>query len=225
MAVNGNSEIAIRVNTAMNLDLETLNQELRHKSPQEIIRWAADLEQTLIATTSFAPNSAAMLHLITQTEPTIPVVWIDSGYNVPDTYRVAEQLMEQLKPNMQIYIPQQTAERRNAIMGGIPHPDDDAEVHEEFTRQVKLEPFNKALEDLQPKVWLSGIRREETDFRKTLDILSFDNRGILKVAPLFYWSEQEVQGYIDEFELPSCRHYFDPTKVEDSRECGLHTSA
>ena len=183
------------------------------------------LEKRTIATTSFAQNSAAMLKLVVETAPELPVIWIDSGYNVPDTYRVAEEIMELLKPNMQIYIPQITAERRNAILGGIPHPDDDPEVHEEFTRQVKLEPFDFALQEHKPEVWISGIRQEETDFRKTLDILSMDNRGILKVAPLFYWTEQDITDYMESQQLPSCRHYFDPTKVLDNRECGLHTSA
>lgn len=207
------------------MDLDALNKELRDKSPEEIVHWATTLGKRVIATTSFSPNAAGLLNIISKVDSNIPVVWIDSGYNVPDAYRTAEVIMERLKPNMHIYIPQITAERRNAIMGGIPHPDDDPEVHEEFTRQVKLEPFDKALEDLQPEVWITGIRRDETEFRKTLDILSWDNRGILKVAPLFYWSEQQLQDYMDEHELPSCRHYFDPTKVEDGRECGLHTSA
>lgn len=209
----------------MSLDLDALNKELRDKSPEDIVRWALSLGKRTIATTSFSPNAAAMLHIISKVDNTVPVVWIDSGYNVPDTYRTAEVIMEQLKPNMHIYIPQITAERRNAIMGGIPHPDDDPEVHEEFTRQVKLEPFSLALQELQPEVWISGIRRDETDFRKTLDILSWDSRGILKVAPIFYWSEEQLQAYMDAHQLPSCRHYFDPTKVEDGRECGLHTSA
>lgn len=209
----------------MSLDLDTLNQQLKDLSPVEIVQWAAGLGKKVIATTSFAPNAAAMLNVVVAVDNTIPVVWVDSGYNVPDTYRVAEVIIDKLKPNMQIYIPQWTAERRNAIMGGIPHPDDDPEVHEEFTRQVKLEPFQKALDDLQPEVWVSGIRREETEFRKSLDILSIDNRGILKVAPFFYWTEAQVQEYMSSNELPNSRHYFDPTKVEDGRECGLHTSA
>jgi phosphoadenosine phosphosulfate reductase len=207
------------------LDLEQLNRQLKEQSPGDIVRWAQALAKPMMTSTSFAQNSAAMLHLVTSVDKTIPVVWVDSGYNVPDTYRVAETIMERLQPNMQIYIPQWTAERRSAIMGGIPHPDDDPEVHEEFTRQVKLEPFQKAIDDLQPAVWISGIRREETDFRKTLDILSWDKRGILKVAPFFYLSEQDIENYMEQHELPSCRHYFDPTKVEDGRECGLHTSA
>ena len=125
----------------MSLDLDTLNQQLKGLSPVEIVQWATGLGKQVIATTSFAPNAAAMLNVVVEADNSIPVVWVDSGYNVPDTYRVAEVIMDKLKPNMQIYIPQWTAERRNAIMGGIPHPDDDPEVHEEFTRQVKLEPF------------------------------------------------------------------------------------
>jgi phosphoadenosine phosphosulfate reductase len=90
---------------------------------------------------------------------------------------------------------------------------------------VKLEPFDRALGDFEPDIWLTGIRREETEHRKGLDIVSLDSRGIVKVAPLFYWSDDEVAAYMERHRLPSCRHYFDPTKVHDGRECGLHTAA
>lgn len=207
------------------MDLEAINQELRDKSPQEIISWALSLGKRVIGTTSFAPNSATMLHLITEIDRSVPIIWVDSGYNVPDTYVVAEQLIERLQPNMKIYVPEMTVARREAIFGGVPFPDEEPEVHEEFTRQVKLDPFNQAIADLQPEVWITGIRREETDFRKTLDIVSVDKRGIIKVAPIFFWTEQDIEDYMQEHELPSCKHYFDPTKVSDNRECGLHTSA
>ncbi|GAB3374877.1 phosphoadenosine phosphosulfate reductase family protein [Spongiibacter taiwanensis] len=209
----------------MNLDLEQLNKELRDKSAADIIRWAVGLGEPMMASTSFSPNSAVMLKLVTEAAPAMPVVWADSGYNVPDTYRVAEQLIKLLKPNLKVYIPEMTAERRNALMGGIPHPDDNPELHKEFTRQVKLEPFDRAFKELAPKIWVTGIRKEETAFRQGLDILSWDGRGILKVAPIFYWSEQDVLDYMQSHQLPSCKHYFDPTKIAENRECGLHTSA
>ena len=109
-------------------------------------------------------------------------------------------------------------------MGGIPTVDEE-ERHQEFTEQVKLEPFNRALGEFKPEIWLTGIRREETEHRKSLDVVSMDNRGIIKVAPIFYWSEEQVEAYMAAHELPSCKHYFDPTKVHDGRECGLHTAA
>ena len=203
------------------LNLDQINQELRDKDPQAIIQWALSLDAKTIMTTSFGFNSAVSLHLLSQVDASVPVVWIDSGYNVKDAYLVAEQLMGDLKLNMCIYNPLQSPERRAALMGGVPGSDEPEFAT--FTDQVKLEPFKRALDDLQPKVWISGIRQEETEHRKSLDIVSVDNRGILKIAPLFYWQESDIEAYMSEHKLPSCKHYFDPTKIADHAECGLHT--
>lgn len=208
----------------MSIDLNSANAALRGASATDIVQWALALGKPAIATTSMGRNAAVMLHLVSSVDATVPTVWVDTGYNLRDTYVVAERLIRDLTLDIRVYSPLMTSERRNAIMGGIPTVDEE-ERHREFARQVKLEPFARALADLQPEVWFTGIRREETEHRKTLDIVSVDDRGILKVAPLFYWSEQEVDQYMTQHQLPTCRHYFDPTKVHDGRECGLHTAA
>lgn len=208
----------------MSIDLNSANAALRGASASAIVQWALALGKPAIATTSMGRNAAVMLHLVSSVDPSIPTVWVDTGYNLRDTYVVAERLIRDLGLDVRVYSPLMTSERRNAIMGGIPTVDEE-ERHREFTRQVKLEPFARALADLQPQVWFTGIRREETEHRKTLDILSVDDRGILKVAPLFYWSDEDVEQYMARHQLPTCRHYFDPTKVHDGRECGLHTAA
>jgi phosphoadenosine phosphosulfate reductase len=206
------------------LDLKAINAQLRDKSPREIIEWATTLGKRVFATTSFGPNSALMLNEISAVSKEIPVVWVDHGYNVKPAYLVAEELMNLLDLDMRIYVPEVTAERRTALMGGIPSVDE-PEQHAEFTRQVKLEPFAKALAEIRPEVWLTGIRQSDTEHRQGLDIVTIDNRGMLKVAPIFYWSEDDIERYMKEHQLPSCAHYFDPTKVHDHRECGLHTLA
>ena len=208
----------------LDLDLDSVNASLRDASAEEIVRWAVGLGARTITTTSMGKNAAVMLHLVSQVDKSVPTIWVDSGYNLRDTYVVAERLIRDLQLDVHVFSPLMTSERRNAIMGGIPTVDEE-ERHEEFTRQVKLEPFAQALEAFQPEIWLTGIRREETEHRQSLDIVSLDNRGIIKVAPIFYWSEDDVEEYMEQFELPTCRHYFDPTKVHDGRECGLHTAA
>jgi phosphoadenosine phosphosulfate reductase len=208
----------------VSIDLNSANAALRGASASAIVQWALALGKPAIATTSMGRNAAVMLHLVSAVDPGIPTVWVDTGYNLRDTYVVAERLIRDLGLDIRVYSPLMTSERRNAIMGGIPTVDEE-ERHREFTRQVKLEPFARALADLQPQVWFTGIRREETEHRKTLDILSIDDRGILKVAPLFYWSDEDVEQYMARHQLPTCRHDFDPTKVHDGRECGLHTAA
>lgn len=207
-----------------NLNLAQQNDRLKDASAEDIVSWALSLDEPIVVTTSFSPNAAVMLHLVSQLKPDLPVIWVDSGYNTRDTYVVAEKLIADLQLNIQVYSPLMTAARRDALMG-IPMPGEDESLHREFTRQVKLEPFGRALEEFKPRIWLAGIRAEETAFRKTLNILSWDSRGILKVAPLFHWEEAQLEDYMARYRLPSCRKYFDPTKVADDRECGMHTSA
>ncbi|MEP4147128.1 MAG: phosphoadenylyl-sulfate reductase [Halioglobus sp.] len=208
----------------LDLDLDSVNALLRDASASDIVRWALSLQANTIATTSMGKNAAVMLHLVSDVDKNVPTIWVDTGYNLRDTYVVAERLIRDLELDIHVYSPQMTSERRNAIMGGVPTVDEE-ERHQDFTEQVKLEPFARALAEFKPEIWLTGIRKEETEHRQSLDIVSMDNRGILKVAPIFNWSEEDVEAYMEQHELPTCRHYFDPTKVHDGRECGLHTAA
>lgn len=197
------------------------HSQLSLQSPQEHIEWVVAQNKKAIVTTSFGPFSAVMLHLATRVKADIPVFWVDTGYNTLETYTYAEGLIQDLQLNIQVFIPEMTAARRGALMNGIPNVD--SEWHAEFTRQVKLQPFQRMLESVKPDFWLTAIRKDETDFRKTLDVISEGPNGITKVAPFLNWTEVDMEGYLYEHNLPQVSKYKDPTKVEENRECGLHT--
>ena len=145
-----------------------------------------------------------------------------TGYNTDSTYQFAEKLIRELKLNVYYYTPRVTAKRREAVYGGIPSIED-ADAHSAFTREVKLEPFSRAIADFSPEIWLTAIRKEQTAFRGSLDIITTDKtNNVLKVAPLFYWRELQMEEYLFEHDLPIEEEYFDPTKVLENRECGLH---
>lgn len=188
-------------------------------SPQAIIGWALERSRQPVISTNFRPHSAALLHLVMQARPDIPVIWVDTGYNTPETYRYAAALTARLRLNLQVYTPRVSAARRSSVMGGVPgldHPE-----HGTFTSEVKLEPFERAFRELQPDLWFTGIRAEQTSFRKSLGVVSTGVLGTLKVAPLYHWTEVDLENYLYEFGLPDNLDYVDPTKVSDDRECGL----
>ena len=204
------------------VDLKKINEELKDKDPVEIIRWSLSLNKKAIVTTNFGPHEAAILHMATQVDPKIPVVWIDSGYNTPATYRFADKVIKDLNLNMNIFVPAFSKGYRDVLMSGI--PDIANPLHEEFTRQVKLEPFQRAMQEMKPEVWITAIRKDQTAFRQTLDIVTTDDDGVLKVAPVFYWNEKQLEDYLAQNNLPLEKDYHDPTKVLEHRECGLHLS-
>ncbi|MEM0933412.1 MAG: phosphoadenosine phosphosulfate reductase family protein, partial [Bacteroidota bacterium] len=85
------------------------------------------------------------------------------------------------------------------------------------------EPFQRAMEEHLPDVWFTNLRQGQTSHRDSLDIFSLGKEGLLKVSPFYYWSDSQLDAYLLHKELPNEHNYFDPTKVLENRECGLHT--
>ncbi len=103
------------------------NAQLRQKTPSEIVRWAvAQASGRAIVSTNFRPYEAVILHLCTQVQPDIPVLWVDHGYNRPATYQHAEQLRGLLELNLKAYLPKMTAAHHDAVHGPIPSTDQEA---------------------------------------------------------------------------------------------------
>lgn len=197
-----------------------LNGHFKGIPPEEIISWAIKNAEKAVVTTNFRPYEVAILNAVVDVKNDISVIWCDTGYNTPNTYKHAEELIDRLKLNIKLYVPKQTSSHRDVVMG-IPGIDDPR--HAEFTEQVKLEPFRRAMADHKPDVWFTNLRKGQTELRNSLDILSLSKDGVLKVSPFYHWSDTQLDAYLKERKLPNEHKYFDPTKVLENRECGLHT--
>ncbi|WP_350285078.1 phosphoadenosine phosphosulfate reductase family protein [uncultured Croceitalea sp.] len=202
--------------------VQSFNKQFKGIPPEEIIQWAINFANRPVLTSNFKPYSVVLLHAVTMIKRNIPTIWCDTGYNTPETYRYANKLSDVLNLNLKVYRPRQTSAYIEAIMGGV--PDLDSPMHTEFTELVKLEPFKRAMEEHQPDVWFTNIRKGQTEYRDTLDILSLSADGVLKVSPFYHWSETELESYLYEWNLSNEHNYFDPTKVLEHRECGIHFS-
>jgi phosphoadenosine phosphosulfate reductase len=205
------------------MDIATVNNQFANSSPQDIIRHALSLPGKAVVTTHFGPLEAVILHMASRVKPDLQVLWIDHGYNTKATYRCAEIIIQQLKLNVDVFTPRVSAARQEAALGGIPDYTEDA--HKIFTENFKLEPFRRAMTTHKPAIWLTALRKEQTEFRQSLNVFTTDDKGVLKVAPLLRWSEAQMRAYLAEHSLPNEDSYYDPTKALENRECGLHTSS
>ena len=201
-------------------EVNLLNKNFRELAPEEIITKALGLGKQPVLTTNFRPYEVAILHAVSDVKQDIPVIWCDTGYNTPYTYKHAEELISRLKLNIKLYTPQQTKAHRDVQMG---IPDIDDPKHSLFTEQVKLEPFQRAMNKYQPDIWFTNLRKGQTALRDTLDIFSLSKTGVLKVSPFYHWSDVRLDAYLNERGLSNEHRYFDPTKVLENRECGLHS--
>ncbi|HWN93845.1 MAG TPA: phosphoadenosine phosphosulfate reductase family protein, partial [Methylomirabilota bacterium] len=77
------------------------NSELRHKPAFDVVKWAiAQANGRAIVSTNYRPYEAVVLHLVTQVQADIPVLWVDHGYNRAATYQHAEEVKRLLKLNI-----------------------------------------------------------------------------------------------------------------------------
>ncbi len=91
-----------------NEEIKKINELLRGKSPQEIIAWALLIAKSPLITTNFRPYEVAILHAVSKEKNNMKVIWCDTGYNTPNTYKHAIELIESLALNIHLYVPKQT---------------------------------------------------------------------------------------------------------------------
>lgn len=216
--------------------------DLEKATAEERVRWAHEtFGDRLVMTTSFGIQSAVMLHLVTQVAPSIPVVFIDTGYLFPETYRFAEELTRRLNLNLKTYVPVRTAAQQEALYGKLWEQGLDGLKRYNFMN--KVEPMDRAVRELGATAWLAGLRRTQSDTREALPIVQRQNK-ITKVHPILDWDNRTVHRYLTKHDLPyhplwdqgyvSVGDWHSTSKLEPGmneqdtrfgglkRECGLH---
>lgn len=157
------------------------------------------LPSHFVLSSSFGIQSAVMLHLVTQVDANIPVILTDTGHLFPETYQFIEQLSERLKLNLHVYSAEKSAAWQVAKYG-----EEWAKGHDElklYNRRNKVEPLERGLTELKAATWFSGVRRQQSEHRKSLSVVSI-LRGRFKVHPIIDWSNKDVHQYLAKHNLP-----------------------
>ncbi|HZX70837.1 MAG TPA: phosphoadenylyl-sulfate reductase [Rhodanobacter sp.] len=222
--------------------LKALNAALATRSAEQRVAWA--LQHTPgkhVLSSSFGAQSAVSLHLVTRQQPDIPVVLIDTGYLFPETYRFVDELTERLALNLKVYRPRIGIGWMEARYGRL--WEQGLEGLERYNGIRKIEPMQRALDELGASGWFAGLRRIQA--RSRADIAFVEHRnGRWKFHPLADWNDRDVGMYLQRHGLPyhplweqgyvsigdtHTSHRWEPgMDPEDTRffglkrECGLH---
>lgn len=183
------------------MDVQQACAELESSDALGALRWG--LEQFgdgFALTTSFGIQAAVSLHLISQLEKAVPVIWVDTGYLPPETYRYAESMIALLGLQVHVAQAQISPARMEALYGRL-WETGRVEDMEAYLRIRKVEPLDQAMEALNVRCWASGVRGRQTDHRSTMQPLA-EVRGRWSLRPLLAWSNKDVFYYMQEHGLP-----------------------
>jgi phosphoadenosine phosphosulfate reductase len=230
------------VEERLGLDLKGESRAMEGRTAEARVAWALEqFESGVALTSSFGAQSAVSLHLVTRQRPDIPVILVDTGYLFPETYRFIDELTERLNLNLKVYRPEVSNAWQEARHGK--RWENGVEGLEQYNRESKVEPMNRAFEELGVKAWLTGLRRSQSASRKDLPVLVAAS-GRVKVHPIIDWSDRDVFEYLTKHDLPyhplweegyvsigdvhTTRKLTDGMTEEETRffglkrECGIH---
>jgi len=196
---------AIDINTPVqpmgDFDAGGLSTALEPLRAGERLKWLHEqLGDRLVATTSFGIQAAVMLHLIHTHAPRIPVVFIDTGFLFPETYRYADELMSKFdRLDFRIYQPSISAARIQALWGNLWEQGKDGS--EKYGLITKVEPMNRALKETGADVWISGLRRSQSSTRADRPFVE-QQKKTLKAYPILDWADMQVELYFRQHDLP-----------------------
>lgn len=239
----GSRDDRAELEARLGIDLKEASAALEAKTAEERVAWSIQQFQSrgLALTSSFGAQSAVSLHLMTSQWPDAPVILIDTGYLFPETYRFIDELIEKLSLNLKVYRPAVSAAWQEARHGKL--WENGMEGIEEYNRTHKVEPMNRALDELGADAWVTGLRRQQSKSRENLPVLAVAS-GRLKVHPIVDWTDKDVFEYLTKHDLPyhplweqgyvsigdwhTTRRLTDGMSEEETRffglkrECGLH---
>jgi phosphoadenosine phosphosulfate reductase len=222
--------------------LADINQQLATLTPAQRVEFALKaLPGSHILSSSFGIQAAVMLHLVTQVNSDIPVVLTDTGYLFPETYRFIDELTERLQLNLKVYRAALSPAWQEARFGQLWQT---PEGLKQYNQLNKVEPMQRALQELGAHSWFAGLRRSQSSTRTDTPIVGVQ-RGVVKINPIVEWSNKDIHYYLQDHQLPyhplweqgyvsmgdthSTRPLSDGMSEEDTRfngmgrECGLHT--
>lgn len=179
-------------------EVEEWANALEVQSPQSIVEWAVErLSPGLAMTSNFGVEGIVVIDLLRQIAPQTPIIYLDTGFQFPETDRVKEELQARFKLNIVEYRSDLTIEDQ-----GRRHGEQLYRTQPELCCHLrKVEPLARALQGYQG--WIAALRRDQSPARALIRVVEWNSRHrLVKVNPLATWTRAQVWEYVLRRNLP-----------------------
>ncbi|WP_423604882.1 phosphoadenylyl-sulfate reductase [Sphingomonas sp. MS122] len=223
-------------------DALRLNNLFRGVSTTEVLRTVLTEQMAgdVAIVSSFGAESAVLLHLVASVDPSVPVIFLDTGKHFPETLAYRDQLAAKLGlTDLRIVTPdaETLAKRDETGLRWSYDPDGCCEIR-------KVIPLEKAMAGFDASI--TGRKAFQASTRNALPRFEVDKAGKLKINPLADWTKADLDAYFTAHDLPRhpleaegylsigcapCTHKVKPGEDPrsgrwagwDKTECGIHT--
>lgn len=185
------------------MHLKTLEKELLSRSLPERIQFIASYfaGERLVFSTSFGQEDQAITQAIASTKSAIDIFTLDTGRQFQESYELMDLTIKKYGISLQTFFPNTSAVKTLVAEKGFNSFYTSVENRKECCFVRKMEPLNRALQGA--KVWITGLRAEQSDNRADMPIIEWDeNRQLWKINPLIDWNFSQLENYLQEHKIP-----------------------
>ena len=203
----------------------------------------------IVFTTSFGIEDQAITHVIREARLDIEIVTLDTGRLFPETYELWAETEAKYDLRIRSYHPDPAELGRMLANWGQNGFYNSKDARQACCHVRKVAPLARALAGAE--AWVTGLRADQSQARGSVAPLEWDGeRGLMKAAPLFAWSREDVAEFCRAHAVPinplhargfpsigcqPCTRAIMPGEPEragrwwwedeSARECGLHVAA
>ncbi|PKP65584.1 MAG: phosphoadenylyl-sulfate reductase [Alphaproteobacteria bacterium HGW-Alphaproteobacteria-7] len=181
-------------------DALRLNRMFRGSTTRDMLESVIrdNLAGDLAIVSSFGAESAVLLHLIASVDPSVPVLFLDTGKHFAETLAYRDRLVQLLGLNLVVLTPDPAdlAARDETGLRWSYDPDGCCEIR-------KVRPLEKALANYDAS--FTGRKAFQAATRANLprfEVDTSDAAGRLKINPLIDWDAGQIEGYFIQHDLP-----------------------
>ncbi len=158
----------------------------------------------IVFSTSLGQEDQALTHIIFKENLPITVFTLDTGRLFAESYALLAATTAYYKKPIQLYFPDTAAVETYVRQHGSDGFKKSVALRQECCAIRKLTPLRRALKDFSAELWLSGIRKTQSQTRaKTHAALEFDAAlSVSKFHPLYHWSAETLSAFIKAQQLP-----------------------
>ncbi|MBI5344289.1 MAG: phosphoadenylyl-sulfate reductase [Deltaproteobacteria bacterium] len=178
-------------------ELRKVNDGLEGRGPEAALKWVADNFDRAEFALACSFADAVLVDMLVRIRDDARVFYLDTGHLFVETLKTVEKVEKRYGIKVERCSPRMTADEVERVYGAElwkRDPDKCCEL-------LKVEPLRKVLSGL--KVWITGIRRDESETRAKTPIAGWDGKfNLIKVNPLAPWTKKEVWDYICKNDVP-----------------------
>lgn len=184
------------------MDINSLNEQLAEKSPQEILEYFLnEYGDKAALSSSFGAEDQVLTDMLLKLNKEANIFTLDTGRLHPETYSVMDATNLKYGVKVNVFFPKNEAVQELYAKQGINGFYESIENRKACCGARKIEPLQRALKPLE--VWITGLRAAQSVTRTETPVVEYDaNFEVIKINPLINWSEDDVWDYIKSNNVP-----------------------